>query len=112
MVAPFAALPRDQRRGVIPAGTKLPLLLRDAGDCGVPLLDTTRIPSSAPWRNSWYKITRLTRAGLGHGGEVPAGYEAQRRFAAWLNGFLLMVLTSCQAEHADGRLPVRQRALA
>jgi aspartate racemase len=29
--------------GVLLAGTELPLLLRDAADCGVPLLDTTRI---------------------------------------------------------------------
>ena len=28
---------------VLLAGTELPLLLRDAGECGLPLLDTTRI---------------------------------------------------------------------
>jgi aspartate racemase len=36
-------LRRDGAEGVLLAGTELPLLLRDAGDCGVPLLDTTRI---------------------------------------------------------------------
>lgn len=30
-------------QGVILGGTELPLLLRDSGDCGVPLVDTTRI---------------------------------------------------------------------
>lgn len=36
-------LKQDGAEGVLLAGTELPLLLRDAGDCGIPLLDTTRI---------------------------------------------------------------------
>ncbi|MGH7499215.1 MAG: aspartate/glutamate racemase family protein [Gemmatimonadales bacterium] len=36
-------LAQDGAEGVLLAGTELPLLLRDAADCAVPLLDTTRI---------------------------------------------------------------------
>jgi aspartate racemase len=34
---------RDDIDGLILAGTELPLILRDAGDCGIPLLDTTQL---------------------------------------------------------------------
>jgi len=34
---------REMIDGVIMAGTELPLILRDAGDHGIPFLDTTRI---------------------------------------------------------------------
>lgn len=34
---------RDAVDGIILGGTELPLLLRDAGGSGIPLLDTTRI---------------------------------------------------------------------
>jgi aspartate racemase len=36
-------LKQEGAEGVILAGTELPLLLREIHDCGVPLLDTTRI---------------------------------------------------------------------
>lgn len=36
-------LKQDGVEGVLLAGTELPLLMRDAADCGIPLLDTTRI---------------------------------------------------------------------
>ncbi len=36
-------LTQEGAEGVLLAGTELPLLLRDAADCGAPLLDTTRI---------------------------------------------------------------------
>jgi aspartate racemase len=36
-------LKRRGAEGVLLAGTELPLLLRGAADCGIPLLDTTRI---------------------------------------------------------------------
>jgi aspartate racemase len=42
-VAVIDRLNRDGAEGVLLAGTELPLLLRDAVDCGIPLLDTTQI---------------------------------------------------------------------
>jgi aspartate racemase len=42
-IAIIKRLEQSGAEGVLLAGTELPLLLRDAGDCGVPLLDTTRI---------------------------------------------------------------------
>ena len=36
-------LRQDGAEGVLLAGTELPMLLREAEGCGVPLLDTTRI---------------------------------------------------------------------
>lgn len=42
-VAIIKRLEQDGAEGVLLAGTELPLLLRDAVDSGIPLLDTTRI---------------------------------------------------------------------
>jgi aspartate racemase len=42
-VAIIEQLKEDGAEGVLLAGTELPLLLRGAVDCGIPLLDTTRI---------------------------------------------------------------------
>jgi aspartate racemase len=43
VLAVIERLRRGGADGVLLAGTELPLLLRGSGDCGVPLLDTTRI---------------------------------------------------------------------
>jgi aspartate racemase len=42
-MAVIERLKQDGAEGVLLAGTELPLLLRDAADAGIPLLDTTRI---------------------------------------------------------------------
>ncbi len=38
---------REAIEGLILGGTELPLILRDAGDCGIPFLDTTQIHVNA-----------------------------------------------------------------
>jgi aspartate racemase len=43
VMAVIERLKREGAEGVLLAGTELPLLLRGTEDCGIPLLDTTRI---------------------------------------------------------------------
>jgi aspartate racemase len=42
-MAVIERMKQDGAEGVLLAGTELPLLLRDAGDAGIPLPDTTHI---------------------------------------------------------------------